>query len=96
MLAEVVSEENFLAAVDEANVGEAKRKQDVLILLDQFLNGHENSLEGVLNNIFAHLAASSNRNGVSINHAETLLEDASLGLSWAYFFLVLVADQMGL
>jgi len=72
--------------VNERNVSEAKGKHDMVVELDQFLNCHEDSLQGVLNDILAHLAASGNGNGVSINHAETLLEDGFLGFGRCNFF----------
>lgn len=96
LLAQVVGEGGPEALVDEADVGEAEGEANVLVELDELLNGHEDGLEGVLNDVLAHLAAGGDRHGVGIDHAVTLLEDALLGVGRSDFFLALVADQVGL
>lgn len=78
MLVQVVGKRALKALVDKADVGEAESKDNVIVKLDEILNGHEDSLESILNNILAHLATGSDGNGVSVDHAEALLEDALL------------------
>lgn len=78
LLVQVVGKVGFEAFVYEADVSEAECENDVVVKLDEILNSQEDCLEGVLNNILAHLAAGGNGDGVSVDHAETFLEDALL------------------
>jgi len=78
LLGQVVGKVALKALVDKADVGEAESKDNVIVKLDEILNGHEDSLESILNNVLAHLATGSDGHGVSVDHAEALLEDALL------------------
>jgi hypothetical protein len=91
-----VGELNFLAAVDEVNIGEAELELDVAVELDKILDGKENVLEAVLNDVLTHVAALGNGNSVGVDHAEALLEDGALGVGRVDFLLVRVTDEVGL
>jgi hypothetical protein len=96
LLGQEFSELNLEVSVNEVNVGETELELDVAVVFDQILNSEEDGLEGVINNVFTHMAALGNGNSVGVNHAEALLEDRALGVGGVHFLFAVVTDKMGL
>lgn len=56
-----------------SDIAEPESEIDVLVVLNQVLNGQENSVQSISNDILAQHSCSSNWNRVGIDASETLL-----------------------
>lgn len=72
---QVLSKDNLDGFVHEIDVAEAKLERQVVVKLDHVSNSQPDCAKGVINHVLAHLAGSSDRNRVSVYHAESLLVD---------------------
>jgi len=71
----VSGKEGLKAAVVKLDVSKAKLKADVVVKLNEVNNSQEDGAQGVLNDVFAHLAGSCDGHWVRVDHAEALLVD---------------------
>jgi hypothetical protein len=87
---------NLQISVNELNVSETETELelDMAVVFDQILNSEKDSLEAILNYVFAHIATLSNRNSVGVNHSGTLLEDGVLRVGGFHFLFSIVTDKM--
>lgn len=92
LASQVVGEEHLQVLIDEGHVSKAESKAKIVAQLNEVTNREPNSLQRIFYNIFTELAARSNRYGISVYHAETLLEDRALRLGIGNFFLASVAN----
>lgn len=78
-------------AVGEFHGAEAHLEVDIFVKADEVLNSGEDGLEGVIDDVFAHLAGRRNGDGVSIDGFETFLVDRLLTAGVDDLFLAVVA-----
>ena len=93
---EELSELNCKVAMHKVDVGKAELQLNVIVLLNQVLDGEEDRLKAIFNYLLAHVAGLGNGHRVRVNHAEALLENRALGLGGVDLLLALVADEVAL
>jgi len=96
LLGQVGCEHNLHSLVDEVDVCETELQNDVVIEFKHVLNGEEYGSKGVLNDVLTHLASGCDGHGVSVDHAEALLEDGALRLGRGDLLLVVVSNRQRL
>lgn len=74
------------------DVAESELQHKVVVVFEHVLDCKENCPHHVLHDVSAHLACGGNWHWVSVNHAETLLEDGALRLGGGDLLLPVVAD----
>lgn len=63
-------------------------------MTDKIFCGEEDSVEGIINDLFAHLAGGGDWDRVSIDHAETLLVNRFLAASGSDLFFAVITVEM--
>lgn len=65
-----------------------------MVELNQVLDGQEDGLQGVFNNVLTHLTGGGDWHGVGVDHAETLLKNGPLRLGRGDFLFSVVTNAM--
>jgi len=94
LLAKVAGEVTGKVSVSETHAAESHLDGEVSVLTDKVLNSQPNGLEGIVNDLFAHLGGSGDRHGVGVDHSESLRVDRFLTFGGVNLFLSVVAVEV--
>lgn len=94
LLAKVAGEVAVKASVSETHAAESHLEGEVSVLTDKVLNSQPNGLEGIVNDLFAHLGGSGDGHRVGVDHSESLRVDGFLTFGGVDLLLSVVAVEV--
>jgi len=94
LLAKVAGEVGSEASVSETHASESHLEGEVSVLTDKVLNGQEDGVEAVIDDLLAHLRGSGNGHRVSVDHSESLGVDGLLTAGGNDLFLAVVTVEV--